>query len=45
VRKLASLEFEAFLPGHGPISLRNGKRHIDAAAAQFAKLMVPRNWG
>ena len=45
VRRLAGLEFEAFLPGHGPISLRNGKRHIDAAAAQFAKLMVPRNWG
>ncbi|MEA2585991.1 MAG: hydroxyacylglutathione hydrolase [Thermomicrobiales bacterium] len=45
VRKLAGIEFEAFLPGHGPISLRNGKRHVDAAAGQFAKLMVPRNWG
>jgi hydroxyacylglutathione hydrolase len=42
VHKLAGVEFDAFLPGHGPISLRNGKRHIDAAAAQFAKLMVPR---
>lgn len=44
VRKLAGIEFEAFLPGHGPISLRNGKRHIDHAAAQFAKLGVPRNF-
>jgi hydroxyacylglutathione hydrolase len=43
VRKLAELEFDAHLPGHLSISLRNGKRHIDAAAAQFAKLMVPRN--
>ncbi|HEY7033781.1 MAG TPA: MBL fold metallo-hydrolase [Thermomicrobiales bacterium] len=45
VRKLAAVEFDAFLPGHGPISLRNGKRHIDLAAAQFARLMVPKNWG
>ncbi|HKG27127.1 MAG TPA: MBL fold metallo-hydrolase [Thermomicrobiales bacterium] len=44
VRKLAEVEFDAFLPGHGPISLRNGKRHIDHAAALFAKLGVPRNW-
>jgi hydroxyacylglutathione hydrolase len=44
VRKLADLQFDAFLPGHGPISLRNGKRHIELAAAQFAKLGVPRNW-
>jgi hydroxyacylglutathione hydrolase len=43
VRKLAVLEFDAHLPGHLSISLRNGKRYIDAAAAQFAKLMVPRN--
>lgn len=43
VRKLAALQFDAHLPGHLPISLRDGKRHIDAAAAQFAKLMVPRN--
>jgi len=45
VRKLAGIDFDAFFPGHGPISLRNGKRHIDLAAAQFAKLMVPKNWG
>ncbi len=43
VRKLSTLEFEAFLPGHLGISLRDGKRHVSAAAAQFEKLMVPRN--
>lgn len=43
VHKLNELEFDAFLPGHLSISLRDGKRHVSAAAAQFAKLMVPRN--
>lgn len=43
VEKLESLEFDAFLPGHLGFSLQNGKRHVSAAAAQFAKLVVPRN--
>jgi glyoxylase-like metal-dependent hydrolase (beta-lactamase superfamily II) len=43
VRKLAQLEFDAFLPGHLGVSLRNGRRHIDAAADVFNKLLVPRN--
>jgi hydroxyacylglutathione hydrolase len=42
-KKLAELEFDALLPGHFQISLRNGKRHIDRAAEQFSKLMIPRN--
>jgi glyoxylase-like metal-dependent hydrolase (beta-lactamase superfamily II) len=42
-RKLAAIEFDAFLPGHLSISLRDGTRHVRAAAAQFEKLMVPRN--
>lgn len=41
--KMAELEFEALLPGHLSISLTNGKRHVDLAAAQFRKLMIPRN--
>lgn len=41
--KMAEVEFEAFLPGHLSISLSNGKRHIDSAAAQFRQLMIPRN--
>jgi glyoxylase-like metal-dependent hydrolase (beta-lactamase superfamily II) len=43
VKKLNGLDFDAFLPGHLSISLRNGKRHVSAAADQFEKLMVPRN--
>jgi len=43
VKKLDTLEFDAFLPGHLSISLQDGKRHVSAAASQFAKLMVPRN--
>lgn len=41
--KMAEVDFEAFLPGHFSISLTNGKRHIDMAAAQFRKLMIPKN--
>lgn len=41
--KMAEVEFDAFLPGHLSISLTNGKRHIDQAAAQFRRLMIPRN--
>ena len=33
--KMAGVPFDALLPGHFTISLRNGKRHVDAAAAQF----------
>jgi glyoxylase-like metal-dependent hydrolase (beta-lactamase superfamily II) len=43
VQKMAELDFDAFLPGHLGISLRNGKRHVDLAAAVFSKLGVPRN--
>jgi glyoxylase-like metal-dependent hydrolase (beta-lactamase superfamily II) len=42
-RKMAGVDFEALLPGHLAISLRDGKRHIDAAAKQFGSLMVPKN--
>lgn len=31
IRLLARLDFEEFLPAHGRFSLRNGKRHVDAA--------------
>ena len=31
IRMLARLDFERFLPGHGRFSLRNGRRHVDAA--------------
>lgn len=41
--KMADVEFDALLPGHLSISLTNGKRHVDRAAAQFRQLMIPRN--
>lgn len=41
--KMAEVEFDALLPGHLGISLTRGKRHIDKAAEQFTKLMIPRN--
>jgi glyoxylase-like metal-dependent hydrolase (beta-lactamase superfamily II) len=41
--KMAGVPFDALLPGHFTISLRDGKRHVDAAAAQFSKLGIPRN--
>ncbi|MCA9860551.1 MAG: MBL fold metallo-hydrolase [Thermomicrobiales bacterium] len=41
--KMAEVDFDALLPGHLTISLSNGKRHVDQAAAQFRQLMIPRN--
>lgn len=43
VSKLEPLEFDAFLPGHHNISLRNGSRHIRAAADAFRNLPLPPN--
>jgi hydroxyacylglutathione hydrolase len=41
--RLAGVDFGALLPGHFAISLNDGKRHVDKAAADFGKLMIPRN--
>jgi len=43
VFKLEGQRIDVFLPGHAGISLRNGQRHVDAAAAAFRSLAVPRN--
>jgi len=43
VKKMATVEFDALLPGHLSISLRDGKRHVDLAAAAFNQLLIPRN--
>ncbi|HEY7031942.1 MAG TPA: MBL fold metallo-hydrolase [Thermomicrobiales bacterium] len=43
MKKMAEVAFDALLPGHLSISLRDGKRHVDLAAAAFGKLMIPRN--
>lgn len=42
-RRMATVPFDALLPGHLSISLRDGKRHLDLAADAFGKLMIPRN--
>ena len=43
VRRLAEEELEALLPGHHSISLRRGRRHVEAAARQFERGFVPRS--
>jgi glyoxylase-like metal-dependent hydrolase (beta-lactamase superfamily II) len=40
---LATLEFDALLPGHHLISLRNGRRHAEAAAHEFNRIGLPRD--
>jgi glyoxylase-like metal-dependent hydrolase (beta-lactamase superfamily II) len=42
-KKMATVDFDALLPGHLSVSLRNGKRHVDAAAAAFNQLLIPKN--
>ena len=37
------IEFDALLPGHLAISMRDGKRHVTKAHEVFARLGVPRN--
>ena len=41
VRRLAGLDYEIFLPGHGPFSLRDGRRHADAAMAHVHRNACP----
>jgi hydroxyacylglutathione hydrolase len=41
--KIAALEFDALLPGHHLISLRNGRRHAEAAANEFNRIGLPRD--
>jgi len=43
IERIATLSFEALLPGHLTISLRNGKRHAEAAIKTIRGLGVPRN--
>ena len=43
MNKLASLEFDALLPGHAGFSLSNGRRHVEAAALRFDRIGLPEN--
>jgi glyoxylase-like metal-dependent hydrolase (beta-lactamase superfamily II) len=42
VQRLAGLDFEAFLPGHGAITVTEGKMHPQMAVAEIEKLAVPK---
>jgi glyoxylase-like metal-dependent hydrolase (beta-lactamase superfamily II) len=43
VARLAALPFDAFLPGHGPIGVHDGQRHVRRAVDTFNQLFVPQN--
>lgn len=43
IQRLAGERFEALLPGHGAFSVSRGRRHVRAAARQFARGFVPRS--
>jgi hydroxyacylglutathione hydrolase len=43
IERLAKLSFEALLPGHLTITLRDGKRHAEAAVKTIRGLGIPRN--
>jgi len=43
IRKLAQLDFEALLPGHLAIALRDGSRHVRQAQQTLDRLAMPPN--
>lgn len=44
IRKLAALEFDAFLPGHGPLVLAHAPEHLEAAMQRIDRLLPPLNF-
>lgn len=43
MNKILTYEFDALLPGHACISLRNGRRHVERAAKAFNQIGLPDN--
>jgi hydroxyacylglutathione hydrolase len=43
VARLAALDFDALLPGHGAICLRDGRSHVELANASIGRLALPAN--
>lgn len=43
IRKLMALDFDALLPGHGAVALRDGRDHVAMAIAALDALRVPPN--
>lgn len=42
LRRLAELEFEAFLPGHGALTVAGGALHTELAVGELDRLAVPK---
>ncbi len=43
MNKVLTYQFDALLPGHASISMRNGRRHVERAANAFNKIGLPDN--
>lgn len=43
ILRLEQLPFEAFFPGHGPVTLAGGRQHVEMAAKAIRNLGLPRN--
>jgi glyoxylase-like metal-dependent hydrolase (beta-lactamase superfamily II) len=43
VLRLEQLDFDAFLPGHGAVTLAGGHQHVEMAAKTVRSLAIPRN--
>jgi hydroxyacylglutathione hydrolase len=43
MNRVAALEFDALLPGHHMLSLRDGRRHVLNAANDFNRIGLPRD--
>ncbi len=43
IAKLSLVEFHSLFPGHGPISITNGKHHVKLANEKFNTLTIPSN--
>jgi glyoxylase-like metal-dependent hydrolase (beta-lactamase superfamily II) len=41
IRRIAGLEFDILLPGHGPFSMREGHRHAEAAMSFVSRKACP----
>lgn len=41
IKKLANLDIDVFLPGHGAISLQDGQRHIREALSWMERCLIP----
>ena len=43
IERMAATSFEAFLPGHGALTVANGQAHVAMAKAEIDNLGVPKN--